>query len=172
MKRMTSAYANKLLKQLDDDKSFYLNKEASSCTYVVALGEEPVIPEYDYLETAREIETIDNKIQAIKHAINLANVNQTIDVQGKQYPVDTVLVRMAQLNRRKSVLERMRKQMPQERQESRGYLSNRTNVPEYKYINYDLDLIKSEFERISEEIMAMQIALDKHNQTFEFDVEI
>lgn len=172
MKRMNSAYANKLLKQLDDDKSFYLNKEASSCTYIVALGEEPVVPDYDYSETAKTIDEIDSKIQAIKHAINLANVNQTIDVQGKKYSVDTVLVRMAQLNKRKNVLERMRKQMPKERQESRGYLSNRTNVPEYKYINYDLDLIKSEFERISVEIMAMQIALDKHNQTFEFDVEI
>ena len=58
MKRMNSAYANKLLKQLDDDKSFYLNKEASSCTYIVALGEEPVVPDYDYSETAKTIDEI------------------------------------------------------------------------------------------------------------------
>ena len=36
MKKMTSAYANKLLKSLDEDKRFWLNKEASSCTYIDA----------------------------------------------------------------------------------------------------------------------------------------
>ena len=44
MMKMTSAYANKLLRQLEDDKSFYTAKEADSCTYVAALGEEPIIP--------------------------------------------------------------------------------------------------------------------------------
>lgn len=172
MTKMTSAYANKLLKQLDEDKAFFLSREESSCTYVVAVGEEPVIPEYDYVETANEIAAIDDKIQAIKHAINKANVTNMIMVQGKEYSVDTVLVRMAQLNKRKATLDVMRKQMPKERQEHRGYLSSHTNVPEYKYINYDQALIKAEYERVSQEIMAMQIALDKYNQTFEFEVAI
>ena len=172
MNKMTSAYANKLLKQLDEDKEFYLNKEQNSCTYVAAVGEEPVIPEYDYEATAKEIEMIDNKIQKIKHAINVANVTQVVRVQDTEYSIDMILVRMAQLNKRKAMLDFMRKQLPKERQESHGYLPNRSNIPEYKYINYDLDLIKSEYERISEEIMLMQIALDKHNQTYEFEVDI
>lgn len=41
-----------------------------------------------------------------------------------------------------------------------------------KYINYDLDLIKREYERVSETIMEMQMALDLYNQTVLFDVEI
>lgn len=172
MKKMTSAYANKVLKQLNEDKTYYLNKEDNGCIYIAAVGEEPVIPEYDYEETAKILEEIDCKIQAIKHAINLANVNNKILVNDKEYPVDIVLVRMAQLNKRKAVLDFLRKQMPKERQVSRSYMASRTNVPEYKYINYDLDLIKSEYERISDEIMAMQIALDKYNQTFEFEVDI
>ena len=48
MQTMTSAYANKMLRSLEEDKAFWVNKEAASCTYVVAVNEEPVVPEYDY----------------------------------------------------------------------------------------------------------------------------
>ena len=50
--------------------------------------------------------------------------------------------------------------------------SSRKTAPEYQYINYDLDLIKREYERIDAEISAMQLALDRYNQTVEFDVDI
>ena len=46
--KITSAYANKLLKSLADEKSYWEAQEAASRTYVAAVGEEPVIPEYDY----------------------------------------------------------------------------------------------------------------------------
>lgn len=62
MQKMTSAYANKKLKSLEEDKAFWVNKEATSCTYIAAINEEPVIPEYDYLEVAQIIEDIDAKI--------------------------------------------------------------------------------------------------------------
>ena len=45
--KMTSAYANKLLKSLADEKSYWEAKEATSRTYVAAVDEEPDIPEYD-----------------------------------------------------------------------------------------------------------------------------
>lgn len=41
---MTSAYANKLLRQLNEEKEFLLNQEENSCTYVYAADEEPLIP--------------------------------------------------------------------------------------------------------------------------------
>ena len=46
--KITSAYANKLLKSLADEKSYWEAQEASSRTYVAAVGEEPVIPKSDY----------------------------------------------------------------------------------------------------------------------------
>lgn len=49
MKKITSAYANKMLRSLEEDKAFWVNKEAASNTYVAAVNEEPVIPEYDYM---------------------------------------------------------------------------------------------------------------------------
>lgn len=167
---MTSAYANKLLKSLEEDKAFWANKEATSNTYVAAINEEPVIPEYDYMEVANTIAAIDEKMAIIKHALNLSNATAKVVVGDKEMSVDTILIRMAQLNRRKSILDVMRKQLPKTREE-RSFAS-RNAVSEYRYINYDLDLVKQEYERISSEVMQMQMALDKYNQTEMFDVEI
>ncbi len=171
MIKMTSAYANKLLKQLTEDKDFWTNKERTSCMYTAAVGETPVIPDYNYAEVAATIAEIDRKMCNIKHAINLSNATNYVTVGDKQLTIDMILVKMAQLNNRKGVLDFMRKQEPQKRKEQASY-GNRAAAPEYQYINYDLNLIKKEYEDISTEIMNLQLALDKYNQTVEFDVEL
>lgn len=53
-----------------------------------------------------------------------------------------------------------------------AYFTRKNAIVEYKYVNYDLELVKAEYESIDSEIAAMQLALDKFNQTFEFEVEI
>ena len=67
MPKMTSAYANKLLKSLEEDKQFWLNKEDTCQMYTAAVNEEPVIPEYDYAQVSKTIAEIDEKICIIKH---------------------------------------------------------------------------------------------------------
>lgn len=168
--QITSAYANKMLRSLEEDKAFWVNKEASSSSYVVANNEEPVIPEYDYIEVAANIEEIDNKITIIKHALNVANATAVVQVGDVDMSIDTILIKMAQLNKRKAILDGMRKQLPKAR-EQQGYMARNT-VPEYRYINYDLNLIKQEYERVSKMIMEMQMALDMYNQTVQFEVDI
>ncbi len=71
MRTMTSAYANKMLKSLEEDKVFWINKETASSTYVAAINEEPVVPEYDYAEVAATIAALDEKIAIIKHVLNV-----------------------------------------------------------------------------------------------------
>lgn len=171
MKKMTSAYANKMLKSLEEDKAFWVNKEELSSTYVAATNEEPVVPEYDYSQVSATITEIDEKISIIKHALNVTNANAKVQVGDKEMSVDTILIKMAQLNKRKAVLDRMRKQLPKTREEQSAYIA-RNMVPEYRYINYDLALIKQEYEDVSETIMEMQMALDKYNQTVQFEVDI
>ncbi len=168
--KMTSAYANKLIKKLNEDKDFWCNKERNSCTYTAAVDEEPVIPEYDYEEVSGNIADIDEKIVKIKHAINVSNSTSVIAIGDKQMTIDEILVRMAQLGRRKAFLDVLRKREPKTRVNS-GIYSSRKTAPEYEYINYDLELVKSEYDRIDADIAAMQMALDKHNQTFEFEVD-
>ena len=171
MQTMTSAYANKMLRSLEEDKAFWLNKEATSSTYVAAINEEPVVPEYDYAEVAATIAEIDEKIAIIKHALNVTNATARVQVGDAEMSIDTILIKMAQFNKRKSVLDVMRKQLPKARVEQHAYMS-RNAVPEYKFINYDLELIKKEYETVSVKIMEMQMALDKYNQTVQFEVDI
>lgn len=171
MEKMTSAYANKLLKKLAEDKGYLLSKENEGQRYVAALDEEPVIPDYDYVTVAGSISDIDEKIVKIKHAINLSNATNMIEVGNTRLTVDMILIKMAQLNRRKEVLDKMRKREPKTRINS-GLFSAKKTVPEYEYINYDLDTVKKEYERVDAEISAMQLALDKYNQTVEFEVDI
>ncbi len=171
MAKMTSAYANKLLKQLGEDKEFWSDKENNSCLYTAAVGETPVVPDYNYSEVTATIAEIDRKICVIKHAINLANVTSEIQVGKETMTVDTVLVAMAQKNKRKTFLDYLRKQQPKMRKELQAY-NMRNTTPEYQYINYDLDQIKQEYEKVTAEIMDIQLALDKHNQTFEFEVQL
>lgn len=171
MQMMTSAYANKMLKSLEEDKAFWVNKEETSSTYVAAINEEPVVPEYDYAEVAATIAEIDEKIAIIKHALNVTNANAKVQVGDTEMSIDTILIKMAQLNKRKAVLDKMRKQLPKTREEQHSYMS-RNAFPEYRYINYDLELIKREYECVSRTIMEMQMALDKYNQTVQFHVDI
>ena len=80
---MTSAYANKMLKKLNEDKEFWCNKESDGFMYVAAVNEEPVVPDYDFEEVSGHIDEIDREIVRIKHAINLANVTNTIKFGGE-----------------------------------------------------------------------------------------
>ena len=171
MQTMTSAYANKMLKSLEEDKAFWLNKEEEACTYVAAINEEPVVPDYDYVEVATTIAALDEKIAIIKHELNVTNANAKVLVGDVTMSIDSILIKMAQLNRRKTVLDVMRKRLPKSREEQRFYMS-RNSVPEYRYINYDLELVKNEYELVSKSIMEMQMALDKYNQTVQFEVDI
>lgn len=171
MQTMTSAYANKMLKSLEEDKAFWLNKEEEACTYVAAINEEPVVPDYDYVEVATTIAALDEKIAIIKHELNVTNANAKVLVGDVTMSIDSILIKMAQLNRRKTVLDVMCKRLPKSREEQRSYMS-RNSVPEYRYINYDLELVKNEYELVSKSIMEMQMALDKYNQTVQFEVDI
>ncbi len=169
--RMTSALANKTLKKLTDDKNYWISKEKEGRTYVAAVDEEPVIPEYNYSEVAQNITEIDKKIVKIKHAINVTNCINEVDVNGEKMTIDSILIKMAQLNKRRATLDTMRKLQPKTRLNS-GTLITRKTSPEYEYINYDLELVKKEYESIDAEVTAMQIALDRYNQMVEFDVDI
>ena len=104
MQKITSAYANKMLRSLEEDKAFWVNKEAASSTYVAAVNEEPVIPEYDYMTVANMIDEIDRKIVTIKHALNLTNATAKVQVGEQEMSIDGILIRMAQLTRERPCL--------------------------------------------------------------------
>lgn len=169
--KMTSAYANKLLKQLDEEKAYLLSMEKSNCVYIAPSKEEKPETEYDYAETQKKLEEINDKIVKIKHAINVSNINARIQIRDRSMTVDEILVRMAQLNKRKANLDEMRKKKEGER-EGRNIFDAGTAVPEYKYLAFPMKQVREDYDRLSKEIMEMQLALDRHNQLDEFEVEM
>ena len=64
--RVTSAYANKMLKKLKEEKDYWINKEKESMVYTASMDEEPVVPDYDYGEVSSTLEQIEKKICKIK----------------------------------------------------------------------------------------------------------
>ena len=79
---MTSAYANKLLRQLNEEKEFLLNQEENSCTYVYAADEEPLIPQYSYPQTEAQLRALDAKIVMAQ----LSQRKQQLDILRKRQP--------------------------------------------------------------------------------------
>lgn len=162
---VTSASANKLLRSLEDEKAYLRNIEEQSCTYIVSDSELDEKPDYDYIETQRQIEEIDNKVLKIKHAINVFNT--TTKLPGLDLTIDMALVKMAQLNQMKTKLDGLRKKLPKQRVPSFG-----KDSVDYLYINYDLAAVKEDYKKVSDQIMEIQLALDTCNQTIEFEVDI
>lgn len=75
---------------------------------------------------------------------NVTNVSSTVRVGNADMTIDSVLVKMAQLNKRKSILDDMRKRQEKTRV-SAGYFSARKTVPEYQYINDDYSSCKARY---------------------------
>ncbi len=171
MVKMTSAYAAKLIKKLNEEKSYWISLEEERCVYVASVEEEPVIPEYDFEEVRGHLAEIDDRIVRIKHAMNISNSSNEVRVNDRTMTIDIILIRMAQLNRRLAVLDEMRKRQPKTRLETNVFSSRKTS-PEYRYTNYDLTLVGDEYKRVEAEITAMQLALDKYNQTVEIDIDV
>lgn len=167
MKTFTSASANKEFKLLEEEKNFILTLETEASTYIQADGEKSLKPDYSYEVTSNRIEEIDKKVCVIKHAVNLFN-SRTLLSQVNM-TIDQALVRMAQLNARKNTLNQMRKRLPVER------LSNmfgRSNIIEYRYVNYDLDQVNADYNSICQQVIDIQMALDVCNQTVEFQIDL
>lgn len=164
--QMTSAQANKLLKKLNDDKNFLLNQERSFNNYVVALGETPVIPEFNFVENATKINDIDCQIRKIKHSINVANSTHGFTINNKTITIDEALIYMAQLTTYKKRFDILRQCQPKKRLESFA-----AKTPEYQCINYEIKDAQEKYELADKTLTELQLKLDEYNQTVLFDVD-
>ncbi len=167
MKTMTSAAANKYLRALDEEKAYYRTLEENASTYVLADNERQEAPEYDYEAVSAKLEELNAKICTVKHAVNLFNVSTKL--KDFDMTIDQALVYLAQLSRNKERLDTMRRRQPRTRVSGYGRTSN---LIEYVYVNYDLEKVCKDFEKVSDEISRLQMALDYCNQTIEFEVDV
>lgn len=167
MKTMTSAVANKMLKQLNSDLSYAYQQENLNNTYVLISGEDPVVPEYDIEKKREEVRAIQDRIVKIKHALNEFNAVTT--VPGTGLTIDALLVKMAMLNTEKMQLSGMRGMAPQRPKQT---LRCTSNLPEYDMANFDPKVAGAMYDKLVKEIADMQLALDTVNSTVQFQVDI
>lgn len=172
MLKMTSAYASKILKKLTDERNYLANIENDRNVYFVDEGATPIIPDYDYQVTKQKISDLNEKIMKIRHAINLSNTTTVLQIGDKELTVDSILIRMPQLQAVKDRLDDMRKNQQKELSGGRRRRYIYDDKAEIKYANYNVEDAKSDYDMVSGEIMMMQLALDRHNQTSEFEVDI
>lgn len=171
--KMTSAYANKLIKKLKEDRDYWREIEDVRHKYVVSQGEEAIIPEYDFLKVHRTIADIDDKIIKVKHALNVSNSTNCVEIDGITYTIDMLLVKMAQMTERKNVLGAMRKLTPKLRVMESGFSRlHQTPTSDVQCINFDMEVVKAEYDKVESFINELLLTLDKYNQTVEFDVDI
>lgn len=164
----TSAQANKLIKQLEEEKALLLLKESDVSTFTAATVEniEEARPAYDYAQTLAEIEAVNRKIRKIKHAINV--FNSTTLVEGFDMTIDELLVYLPQLNERVATLRPMASAQPKTRKETHPGGS----IIEYIYANYDVEQARKDFTALIELKNRAQTALDLTNSTKTMEIDI
>lgn len=163
----TSAEAAKLLRKLSEEKSSLETQEAQASTFRAATTEklEHARPEYSYVATRDAIDDIDARIRTVKHAINTFNL--THEVPGSGMTIDQVLVYLPQLTSKKQKLQMMKDRPAKLRETVRV-----AGVIEYTYTNYNIELVKRDYELVSYELASLQTALDVVNNSVKFDIDI
>ena len=168
--KYTSAQANKLLKKLNETQDAISKKEGMSKEFLASIGEdiECVRPAYCFTATNIELSNLNEQIRKVKHAINLFNV-QTV-IPEFDITIDEALVLIPQLTQLKSKFANMKGKLPKMREQ--GMYSRNNSIVEYRYLNYDIQEIEEEFEKVSEKLTKLQTALDIVNNTCCMEIEI
>lgn len=168
--KYTSAQANKLLRKLNDDYTSLVKKEELSKEFLVTLGEnvEAIRPEYSFKQVFTELRNIEDKIRLVKHALNVFN-SETI-IPEFNITIDEMLILIPQLTKHKQKLSLMKSKLPKMREQN-SY-SRVSSMVEYRYLNYDIKEVESEYEKISEALAKAQIALDLVNNSYEIEINI
>ncbi len=166
----TSSKANKLLKKLNEEYTLLIVKENDLKTFRAAVGEnvESVRPKYDYLSYKKQLETIEKQIINVKHAINIFNTTHI--VKDFNMTIDELLVYIPQLTDKKKRLQEMRLKMPKKRVDNS--FGRGSNIIDYEYINYDLEQIEKDYNKISDELSKAQLALDGINNKEMIEIDI
>ncbi len=162
---MTSAEANKRLRQLQDKKKDLLEAERKNSVFIAATTEsvEEVQKnyDYDYGYDVPEIDRIDKEIRELKHSINQFNVSCMVPELGMS--IDQVLIYLPQLKEKQHRLAGMAAHLPKQRVTDR--YGSRSNIIEYEYANYDVKDAKEDYEKVSRLVAEVQLALDKINNS-------
>ena len=148
----------KEIKRLEEEKDSWTTHERNNCRVSYMVGEDPILPNYDYAETSGALLEYDDRIRKLKRL--LAYANATTIVEGFGMTINEALIYLAQLNakvRRYDYLISFQK------------LTRKTvgidGKIEYTKILYDQEDAGRKLEEAKSEVIQLQMAIDRTNLT-------
>lgn len=170
--QITSATAGKMIKSLEEEKEFILEREKLTSTYILSVGEKGEPPSYDYMQTQQAITVLDTKIAKLRCALHDFNSKTVLPNIGVS--IDEALIQLAQLNNKAKRLDTMRKRLPKQRMSPLSFrrYEGVPSTPQYEYANYDIEKAEVDYQETSSRIKAIQLDIDLANQTYLFEVNL
>lgn len=167
--KYTSAEAGKLLKKLNDEQSSILLRETNGKEFLAAVGEdlESVRPDYNFAATQAALNDVETKIRKVKHALNV--FNSTTVIPEFNVTIDEMLVLIPQLTMKKARLAQMKDKLPKVREQ---YGMSSSSILDYRYLNYDVNEVAAEYEKVADMLFKAQNALDAVNMTKTLEITL
>lgn len=148
----------KEIKRLEGEKDSWVTHERNNCRVSYMTDEEPIMPNYDYVETSEALLEYDNRIRKLKGL--LAYANATTIVEGFDMTINEALIYLAQLNvrvKRYDYLISFQKM-------TRKTVGIDGKI-EYTKILYDQEDAGRKLEEAKSEVIQLQMAIDRTNLT-------
>ena len=163
--KLNSDTANKLIKNYDAEITALLEAENANSTYSFSVGEEPVIPAYSFRETQDKIHGFQDKIGKLRHAVAVFNAGKVLPEYA--CTLDEAIGRMSRMNAEKKRLYDLL-QIP-EKQRSRSYGSREADI---RCRNFDAAEVRAAYDKVVEDLMKIQQAINIANLTETFEVDL
>lgn len=166
--KLTPHAIMKIINQIAERKSQLIVQEREESVAEVIAGQEPCNTSYSYAETRVAIKRYNDQIFRLRSALNANNATEVIPEIGMT--ASEALVRMALLSEEKKRLGAMAA-VSQRRQIPATQLRD-SSVAVYRVAKYPVDLARKDLQNVTESIVKLQTALDKHNLLTEIEVDI